>query len=72
MNFNFWGFIIVIVGLFMFFSGLTKSKNLIYRLLVARSKILWKTEEVVHKFYLVIGILVILFGILVALEIIKK
>ena len=72
MNFNFWGFIIVIVGLFMSFSGLTKSKNLIYRLLVARSKILWKTEDAVHKFYLVVGILVILFGILVALEIIKK
>lgn len=72
MELNIWGIIVSIVGLFLLISGLTRSNFFIYRLFVARSKILWKSEEKVHKFYQVVGILIILFGILVALEIIKK
>ena len=72
MELNIWGIVLSIVGLFLLISGLTKSNFIIYRLFVARSKILWRSEEKVHKFYQVVGAIIIVFGILVALEIIKK
>ena len=72
MEFNIWGIVISLVGFFLWVCGLTKSNLLIYRLFVARSKILWKSEEKVHKFYQVVGVIIIVFGILVALGIIKK
>jgi len=72
MEINFWGVVISLVGLFLFISGLTKSDFFIYRLFVARSKILWKDEQVVHKFYQVVGVIIVIFGILVALGVLKK
>ena len=72
MELNIWGIIVSIIGLLLFIGGLTKSKFFIYKLFVARSNILWKSEERVHKFYQVVGIIMIIFGLLVALEIIKK
>ena len=59
-----WGCLIAAVGLFLLVSGTLKSQFIIYRLLVARSRILW--GERVHGFYQVAGILVIAFGILFA------
>ena len=64
-----WGCLIVAVGLFLFVSGATKSEFVVYRLLVARSKILW--GERVHGFYQVAGILVVAFGVLFAVSVIK-
>ena len=61
----FWGCVMAVIGLVMFIWGFRKSEFVIYRLLAARSKILW--GENVHKFYQVVGILVILAGILIAL-----
>lgn len=63
-----WGLLIVSAGLFMLICGTLKSEFIIYRLLVARSKILW--GENVHRFYQITGIIVIVFGVLVALNII--
>ena len=60
-----WGCVTAAIGLIMFICGCLKSKFIIYRLLVARSKILW--GENVHKFYQVAGIMVVVFGILLAL-----
>ena len=60
-----WGCLIAVVGLFMFVCGRLKSEIIIYRLLVARSKILWGKN--VHKFYQIAGAMVIVFGILLAL-----
>ncbi|RLD11983.1 MAG: hypothetical protein DRI44_02225 [Chlamydiae bacterium] len=57
-----WGCVTVAIGLIMFIWGLRKSEFIIYRILVARSKILW--GENVHKFYQVVGIMIIVFGIL--------
>ena len=59
-----WGCLIAAVGLFLAVSGRMKSQFIVYRLLVARSEILW--GERVHGFYQVAGILVIVFGILFA------
>ena len=61
-----WGILIIAAGLFMLVCGRLKSEFIIYRLLVARSKILWGDN--VHFFYQVAGAAVIVVGILVALE----
>jgi len=60
-----WGCLIAAVGLFMVICGSTKSEFVIYRLMVARSRILW--GEKVHRFYQIVGTMVIIFGALVAL-----
>ena len=62
-----WGILIILTGLFLTISGTVKSNFIVYRLLVARSKLLWGYN--VHRFYQVAGIIVIVFGLLVALGI---
>ena len=65
-----WGGLIVVVGVFLFVSAVRKSEFIVYRLLVGRSRILWK--EHVHQFYTVVGVLAVVFGVLVALDLIGK
>ena len=60
-----WGCLVAAIGLFLFICGYLKSEFVLYRLLVARSKILW--GEKVHSFYQVAGIMVLIFGVLLAL-----
>jgi len=60
-----WGSLIAGVGLFMVICGSTKSEFVVYRLMVARSRILWGDK--VHRFYQIAGATVIVFGALVAL-----
>jgi len=62
-----WGILIIFAGLFMTICGTVKSSFIIYRLLVYRSKMLW--GDYTHRFYQVVGVIVIVFGILVALNI---
>ena len=64
MDFNYWGFLISFIGLLMLIGGLTKTNFIIYRILAAKSKILWGKN--VHYFYQVSGLLVMIFGVLVA------
>ena len=59
------GLLFAAIGLFMLICGLLKSNFVIYRLMVARSKILW--GENVHRFYQVVGAILIIIGILVSL-----
>jgi len=60
-----WGILIIAAGTFLFLGGRLKSKFVIYRLLVARSRMLWGDN--VHRFHQVAGVMVIVFGILVLL-----
>ena len=60
-----WGSLMIAVGLFMVVCASQKSEFIIYRLFVARSKILW--GENVHRFHQITGAVVIVFGALVAL-----
>ncbi|HJN17309.1 MAG TPA: hypothetical protein QGH10_17520 [Armatimonadota bacterium] len=60
-----WGTLMVAAGLFMAVCGCLKSDFVVYRLMVARSKMLW--GENVHGFYQVVGAIVVVFGIVVAL-----
>ena len=60
-----WGILIVVVGLFLLICDRLKSEFFIYRLIVARSKILW--GENAHRFHQIAGAIVIVVGVLVAL-----
>ena len=60
-----WGLVMIAAGVFMSVCGLTKSEFIIYRLMAARSKVLWGDN--VHRFYQVVGVIVALFGLVVAL-----
>jgi hypothetical protein len=63
-----WGGLMAIIGLFMLVCGTVKSDFVVYRLLVARSRILW--GDAVHRFYQVSGLIVAVLGILWALGVI--
>jgi len=60
-----WGTLIVVAGLFLLICGRLRSEFFIYRLIVARSKMLW--GENTHRFHQIAGAIVIVVGVLVAL-----
>jgi len=62
-----WGFLMAAVGVFMLICGTTKSEFIVYRLLVARSRLLW--GDAVHRFYQFSGLVVAILGILWAMGI---
>lgn len=59
-----WGLLMTAAGLFMLVCGTTKSQFVVYRLLVARSRILWGDGVAVHRFYQVSGLIVMVLGVL--------
>ena len=65
-----WGTLMAVVGLFMLACGTVKSEFIIYRLMVARSRILWGEGDAVHRFYQVSGVIVMVLGVLWALGVI--
>ena len=65
-----WGILMAAIGLFMLVCSSTKSQFIIYRLMVDRSRLLW--GEAVHRFYQVIGLILITIGALWALGVIWK
>jgi hypothetical protein len=65
-----WGGLLVAVGTFLLVSAIRKREFVVYRLLVARSRILWKDH--VHRFHKVAGVLVIVFGVLLMFGVIGK
>ena len=50
------------IGTFILMSSLTRSKFILYKLLVARSKTLWGKH--VYKFHAISAVLIILVGII--------
>ena len=58
-----YGILIIIAGFLLLIGGTLKSDFIIYRLMVARSKMLWGKH--VHRFYQIVGVIIILFGILI-------
>ena len=65
-----WGTLMAVVGLFMLACGTLKSEFIIYRLLVARSRLLWGEGNAVHRFYQVSGLIIMVLGVLWAVGII--
>jgi len=65
----FWGIIMIVIGALLSISGFLKSESIIYRILAAKSKILWGDN--IHTFYAVIGILIAIMGLLLAIGVFK-
>jgi hypothetical protein len=57
-----WGSVMAAVGIFFVLCGSTKSKFFVYQILVARSRIMWGEDGVVHLFYLTIGLIIVVLG----------
>ena len=66
MNYIF-GVIAIVIGLFLTISAFIKSKFILYRILTAYSKSLWKDN--VHLFYKIVGILLVVIGFLFIFEV---
>ena len=64
------GILLILAGLYLFICGRLKSEGRIYRLLVARARILWGDK--VHLFHQVAGAMVIIFGIAVAAGVFQR
>ncbi len=62
-----WGLIIAAVGALFIVWGRTRSDFVVYRLLVARSRILWGEGDQVHGFYQVAGAIMIIVGAVIAI-----
>ena len=70
MNFV-WGFAMATIGLFMLVAGTVRSEFIVYRLMVARSRMLWGEGDLVHRFYQISGVIITILGISWALGIIR-
>lgn len=68
----FWGSLMAVIGLLMLVAGTAKSEFIIYRLMVARSRIFWGEGDAVHRFYQLSGIAVMILGVLWATGLIWK
>ena len=62
-----WGLIIAAIGALFIVWGRTRSEFVVYRLLVARSRILWGEGDQVHGFYQVAGAIMIVVGAVLAI-----
>lgn len=67
-----WGLAMAAVGLFMLICGSMKSEFFIYKLLVERSRIAWGEGDAVHRFYQIVGLILVVLGGLWAAGIIWK
>jgi energy-converting hydrogenase Eha subunit E len=61
---TFWGAVMVAIGALFMRWGRTRSDFVVYRLLVARSQMLWRDR--VHGFYQVTGAMIAVVGVLFA------
>lgn len=50
-----WGSLMALIGVFLLVSALRKSEFIIYKLLVARAKLIWGDN--VHSFFVVVGVI---------------
>lgn len=57
-----WGVLMAAIGVLFLYWGSTESSVGMYRVLAARSKILW--GERVHRFYQVVGAILVVLGVL--------
>jgi hypothetical protein len=67
-----WGLAMAAVGLFMLICGSMKSEFFIYKLLVERSRMAWGEGDAVHRFYQIVGLILVVLGGLWAAGIIWK
>jgi hypothetical protein len=63
-----WGLLMAVVGILLLVSATLRTEFVVYRLLAARSRMLW--GEQVHRFYQAVGAILIVLGLLWAFGII--
>jgi len=63
-----WGIVMMAIGVSFVYWGSTESSFVVYRLLAARSRVLW--GERVHPFYQVVGAVLVVLGLLWAIGVI--
>ncbi len=63
-----WGITMMVIGVSFVYWGSTEASFVVYRALAARSRILW--GERVHRFYQVVGAVLVVLGLLWAIGII--
>ena len=63
-----WGIVMTTIGVLFVYWGSTASDFFVYRLLAARSRVLW--GERVHRFYQVVGAVLVVVGFLWAIGVI--
>ena len=61
---QFWGVLMSAIGIFMLVCGTLKTDFIAYRLLVARSRIALGEGDAVHRFYQVVGVILLAIGVL--------
>ena len=64
------GSLMILIGMFMLICATRKSETFIYRMLVARSKMIWGNR--VHRFHQISGILIIVWALLYMLGIFEQ
>jgi hypothetical protein len=64
-----WGLLIAMVGVLFVWWGRSRSEFVVYRLLVARSRILWGSSDRVHGFYQRAGVAMMVFGAVLAIAV---
>ena len=57
-----WGSLMLLIGIFLFISAIKKSNFILYKVFVARSKILWGKN--VHIFLMLSGIVIMVLSLL--------
>jgi hypothetical protein len=63
-----WGIVMMAIGVSFVYWGRTESGFVVYRTLAARSRVLWGDR--VHRFYQVVGTILVVLGLLWATGII--
>ena len=58
------GILMSIVGLLMLVAGTVKTEFVVYRLMVARSRLMWGKGDSVHRFYQGCGLIIVILGLL--------
>ncbi len=59
-----WGLLMAAAGLFMLVCGTIKSDFIIYRLMVARARVMHGEGDFVHRMHQVFGLIVLALGVL--------
>ncbi|PIX48185.1 MAG: hypothetical protein CO096_05285 [Armatimonadetes bacterium CG_4_9_14_3_um_filter_66_14] len=65
-----WGILMALVGSFLLVSATLRTDFVVYRLLVARSRLLWRDR--VHPFHQAVGAILVVLGLLRAFGVIWR
>ncbi|MCF7926345.1 MAG: hypothetical protein K9L74_02045 [Candidatus Izimaplasma sp.] len=65
---NIWGLVLIIVGALLYLAAVTRTKFVLYRILIPSKKIM--SKKTAHSIYRIIGIILTALGLLITVNII--